>query len=202
MVPVEHYFTKKPTSKERYEEFSWRLRGVEFKFKCGSGVFSIGHVDKGSYLLIEKCEMEDGWRVLDLGCGYGCVGIAVKGLFPNTVVVCSDINERAVMLTRENAKKNNVSIKALESDIYENIKGEFNTILLNPPQTAGREICKKMISGALEHLEVGGSLQLVARHQKGGKTLAEYMKEVFGNVKDIAKQGGFRVYVSYNNNQE
>lgn len=196
-MDVEHYFTKTPTSKVRYEEFRLVLRKAEFKFVSGSGVFSIGHIDKGSSLLIEKCLIEDGWRVLDLGCGYGCVGIAVKRLFPECFVVCSDVNERAIDMTKKNALKNDVKVKAVQSDGYENIKGEFDTILLNPPQTAGKKICKMLIDGAVGHLKSGGCLQIVARHQKGGKALSKFMEEAFGNVADVAKKGGFRVYISY-----
>jgi 16S rRNA G1207 methylase RsmC len=84
----------------------------------------------------------------------------------------------------------------LDSDKYEGIDKKFDVILLNPPQTAGKETCFDMIEGAKEHLKKGGTLQLVARHQKGGRALSEKMKEVFGNVGVLNRKGGYRVYCS------
>ena len=87
-------------------------------------------------------------------------------------------------------------VKIKQGDMYAKITGEFDTILLNPPQHAGKDVCMKMIENAIKYLKNGGLLQLVARHNKGGKSFEKKMKEVFGNVKDIAKKGGFRVYVA------
>lgn len=197
MGTVEHYFSKTPTSKGKSEHFNATLRGNVLAFTTSAGVFSKEHIDSGSYVLIEKSFIEDGWDILDLGCGYGAVGIAIAKAYPEAKIVCSDVNERAVELTKQNAKENNVeNITALTSDGYTHIKGTFDTILLNPPQTAGRELCLRLIREAKEHLKDEGMLQLVARPNKGGKTLALYMKEVFGNSDIIGKGSGFAVYRS------
>ena len=95
------------------------------------------------------------------------------------------------------AREYKVDAKVVQSDAFENIDENFDVILLNPPQTAGKKLCFKMIEEAKEHLKKGGSLQLVARHQKGGKTLQKKMEEVFGNSEVLSRQSGFRVYMSY-----
>lgn len=191
----EHYFSEKQESVFRINSIEILLRGREFKFDTVSGVFSVGRVDKGSYLLVEKCIVEDGFRVLDLGCGYGVVGIVIGGIF-DCEVVLTDVNKRAAYISKKNAKKNNVEVKVVRGDMYEKVDGLFDTILFNPPQHAGKDLCMEMISKSEKYLKSGGLLQVVARHNKGGKSFALKMEEVFGNVRDIAKKGGYRVYVS------
>jgi 16S rRNA (guanine1207-N2)-methyltransferase len=192
----EHYYTEKPTSELRKSKIMARLRGKEFTFVTGSGVFSIKKVDNGTILLIENASIKG--RVLDLGCGYGVVGIAIKKDFPDNEVVLSDINMRAVKLARENAKLNKVEVNIVQGDMFSKVSGRFGTILLNPPQNAGKKICFSMISQSKEFLREKGTLQLVARHQKGGRSLSKHMEEVFGNVDVIKRGGGFRVYISVN----
>ena len=135
---------------------------------------------------------------MDLGCGYGIIGLVLLKSNPTLKLTFSDINERAIQLTKKNLKLHNLKAEAIQSDKFENIKEKYNTILLNPPQTAGKELCFKMIEESKEHLLDKGLLQIVARHNKGGKELSKKMKEVFGNVKETAKGSGYRIYVSEN----
>jgi 16S rRNA (guanine1207-N2)-methyltransferase len=194
---MEHYYSEKQTSPLRIEEIQIILRKSTVTLRTGSGVFSIGKIDKGTKLLIENCVAQPGWDILDLGCGYGSIGIALAKAFPQSKVLMTDINERAVKLARMNIKLNNLpNCDARKSDLYNKIDEKFNTIITNPPQLAGKKICFEIIEKAKAHLKKGGLLQLVARHNKGGKQLENRMKEVFGNVGDIVKKGGYRVYVS------
>ena len=134
---------------------------------------------------------------MDLGCGYGPIGISLAKALPQSKVLMADINERAVRLARDNIRLNNIeNASAIKSNLYDKIEGKFNTIIANPPQFAGRDICYEIIEKAKDHLEKDGLLQLVARHNKGGKQLEKKMNEVFGNAKDITKKAGYRVYAS------
>ncbi|MBS3175997.1 class I SAM-dependent methyltransferase [Candidatus Woesearchaeota archaeon] len=195
-----HYFSKQQETPLHEKKVRVTLRGHLLHFTTGSGVFSKTKIDDGSFLLIEKSDIpETVTNILDLGCGYGPVGIAMAKVFPKAKIVMSDINERAIFLTQKNIRQNKIqNATAIQSDGFENIKETFDVILLNPPQTAGKEICFKLIRESKDHLNKNGTLQLVARHQKGGKSLSEYMKVVFGNVKEIAKNKGYRIYVSMN----
>jgi len=114
-------------------------------------------------------------------------------------VLLTDINERAIYLAKKNILLNGVKADARASDLFSGIPEKFDTILLNPPQSAGKKLCFQMIEKSKEHLNKEGLLQLVARPRKGGKTLAGKMKEVFGNVEVIAKGAGFSVYASKKN---
>jgi len=192
-----YYFSKFQESEIKLRKIKANLRGIGFEFYSGSGVFSKDKIDKGTELLINSCILTHGWKVLDFGCGYGAIGISIAKFFPDTNVLMADINKRAVKLAKMNVKMNNIGNAHLtSSDLFQTINQRFNTIIVNPPQKAGKDVCFKIIEEAKNHLEPNGLLQLVARHNKGGKTLELKMKEVYGNVKEIAKKAGYRVYVS------
>lgn len=194
-----HYYDKSQKSPLNKMEISEIIRKNSLGFFTGSGVFSKSQVDKGSLFLANKAIIEDGWKVLDLGCGYGPVGIAIAKSNSSVNVLMSDINKRAVMLAKENIGLNCLeNARAVSSDIFSRISEKFNTILLNPPQSAGKELCIKMIEQSKEHLEKNGLFQLVARHNIGGGELEKVMLRVFGNVQEIAKKSGYRIYVSEN----
>ena len=193
----EHYYTEKPQSKLRIYEIEVSARGQSLKLFTASGIFSYRKLDKGTELLINKSIIHPKWKILDLGCGYGAVGITLKKAFPTIDAVFSDVNERAVGITRKNLKKLKIKGEAVKSNVFDNIKDkDFDAILLNPPQTAGKKICFKMIEDSIGHLKKEGLLQVVARHNKGGKELSRKMEEVFGNVRGIAKKAGYRIYLS------
>ena len=186
-----HYFTEDQDSEFELREFETIIKGRRYKFFSAPGVFSKKKLDFGTMVLVNKMQVKG--RVLDLGCGVGVVGkIAAETA---KEVVMTDINKRAVMLAKMNLKglKN---VKIVQGDMYEKVLGKFDVILLNPPQTAGKKVCMEMISKAKDYLIEGGSLQVVARHNKGGKTLSEFMEKEFGNMDTLVKQGGYRVYKS------
>lgn len=193
---AEHYFSASPQSKDSRFSFDCVCRGVNIHILSSSSVFSKSHLDAGTALLIEEVNLDGGSRVLDLGCGYGVVGIALARSDPSLKIIASDINERAVDLARENARLNGVRIDARVSDGFRSVPESFDAILLNPPQTAGKALCLDLISASKAHLEKGGAFYLVARPAKGGKTLAAHMESVFGNVRILARGKGFAVYVS------
>jgi 16S rRNA (guanine1207-N2)-methyltransferase len=192
----EHYFSSKQTSKERQRTIGLFINGKNLRFKTSSGMFSPKKVDNATVLLIEN--MRPGKRVLDLGCGYGPIGIAAASLNPRGSVTMAEINERAAKLAMENVMMNNIpNALVVRSDFFEKLGEErYDTILMNPPMAIGLKRIFDLIAECREHLSKGGSLQIVARHGKGGGRLEDKMKEVFGNVEEIAKGGGFRVYMS------
>ena len=192
-----HYYSEKQDSKLNLKQIRIRVKNLDFELYSASGVFSKEKLDKGTEILIKNSIIKQEWEVLDLGCGIGVIGISVKLLYPKTKVLLSDINERAIMLSKKNIENLKLeNIDAIKSDIFSDIKKEFDAILVNPPQTAGKEVCFKIIEESLNHLKEKGLLQLVARHKKGGLSLKEKMLSVFGNVRETAKESGFRVYVS------
>ncbi|MEM3374485.1 MAG: methyltransferase [Candidatus Woesearchaeota archaeon] len=194
-----HYFSEKQDSSFLMKKIIIKTRKISFDLYSSNGVFSKDHLDKGTELLLNEAIIYDNSSVLDLGCGIGVVGIYVKLLYPNTKVIMSDINERAVFLARKNIELHNLlnkNIEARKSNIFSHINETFDIILLNPPQTAGKEICFMMIEESYKHLNKNGIFQIVARHKKGGITLSKKMMDVFGNLKVIAQKSGYKIYLS------
>jgi 16S rRNA G1207 methylase RsmC len=193
----EHYYTEQPTSEIREIAFRQAIKGAELSLTSVSGVFSHeSKVDRASALLIEAFR-PSGKSVLDLGCGYGAVGLFIKALYRTQTVCMSDINERAVDYTRMNASKNRLEIKAVKSDLFSSLEGvAFDDIVTNPPLAAGKKLLTQLINESHDHLNPSGALWLVAYHNKGGSTLKELMKARFGNAEDMEKSGGIRVYKS------
>ena len=191
-----HYYSENQVSEFSPVKIKAVLRGKDLEFYTAGGVFSIKKIDKGTELLINNCIILDNWEVLDLGCGYGPIGISIAKT-TNAKVIMTDINKRALRLTKMNLKLNDVEVELKQGDLYKPLNGKmFDTILTNPPYTAGRKICFQIIEESKEHLKKKGILQLVAKHRKGGDMLSKKMKEVFGNVKVIVKGSGYRIYVS------
>lgn len=197
---TEHYFTKIPSSKIRKYKFKVFIRGVELIIVSESGVFSAKKLDKGTEVLAKYMRIEENWKILDLGCGYGVLGIVAAKLAPRGYVVLTDINKRAVKLAKINIKLNNIKNAEVRwGDLYEPVKNEtFDTVVSNPPISAGLKVCYKIIEKAPRHLVEGGLLQIVARHKKGGRRLMDKMIEVFGNCEIIAREAGYCIYVSRN----
>ena len=188
-----HYFSENQSSVIRQKE----VRYNALKFTTCSGVFSTDKIDTGSNLLIETAIDFKKRNILDLGCGWGAVGLVFKSVNKLANVTLSDVNERAVASAKMNAKQNNLEVKVIKSDGFEKISDFFDLILLNPPQSAGLDVCKRLIQESKAHLNEHGSLLVVARHNKGGSRLADFMESVFGNVEHRAKQSGYRVYCSF-----
>lgn len=190
-----HYYTK-DQKLEDVKKIMITIKGISFELFTGKGVFSKEHIDIGSKILVENAVIEKEWKILDLGCGIGVVGISLKKLNPQISLVMSDVNKAAVRLAGMNAKLHGIEAKSIESSVFESIDEKFNSILLNPPQTAGKSLCFRMIEESKIHLESEGLFQLVARHSKGGAEFEKKMFSVFGNCTQAAKESGFRVYVS------
>jgi 16S rRNA (guanine1207-N2)-methyltransferase len=190
-----HYYSEKQTSWDDWRTIKSVINGKEYSFLSASGVFSKDHVDKGTFLLASNMKIRKGDKALDIGCGIGVLGIVAASL--GAKVWMSDVNSRATSLARKNAKINHIDAQVFQGNLYETTHDrDFDVILSNPPQSAGKAVCYAIIEGAKDRLKDDGSLQLVARPNKGGKTLAKKMEEVFGNVEVIAKGSTFAVYLS------
>jgi 16S rRNA G1207 methylase RsmC len=136
--------------------------------------------------------------VLDVGCGYGAVGIAAAVFNPSLQVVMTDVNARAVWLARQNVEKNNAkNAEARRGRFYEPVNDlVFDCVLSNPPVSAGMKTVKTIILDAPEHMTQGGLFQMVLRSKVSGKRLCTVFEETFGNVKILARESGYRVLVS------
>jgi len=191
----EHYFSRRPSSRGSLGLVRCRMRGDAFEFLTSPGVFSYKRLDLGTRLLVESMVLPGSGRVLDVGCGYGAVGIAAARLEPGLEVWMSDVNERAVRLARLNCERNGVSCVVLEGNLYEPVgEAVFDVVLSNPPYSAGmKRVVGPLVEGAWDRLVEGGSLQAVVRTNVGGRALRGLMEGRFGGVEVLKRGSGFRV---------
>ncbi len=192
----EHYFTVNPEVDHDYQEIDIELLGNYFTFITDAGVFSRNRIDLGSQLMIKVMDIQKEDKILDMGCGYGPLGLVAAKLAPLGQVLMVDINQRAVDLAKNNVKLNHISnAKAIQSDGFSNIdEKDFDVILMNPPFRAGKKVVYTLIEKAKEFLKINGSLYTVCMTRQGAKSLAKKMEEAFGEVYEVKKGSGYRVY--------
>lgn len=189
---MRHYFTDNTDLPEDRREHSFWFQDHEYIFTTDSGVFAKGGVDYGTMVLLESAVKEDcRGKILDIGCGYGVIGIVMKSYRPECDVTCADINPRAVELTRLNAEKNQCSIKTAVSDGFADIHEKFQMILTNPPIRAGKKVIYTIFADAYAHLEDNGCLLAVIRRQQGAESAVKELKRIFGNCEVINRDRGY-----------
>lgn len=190
-MPNDHYYTSAPTSAHKEASVEVEYRGHKLHFDTDSGVFSRTELDRGTEVLLDTLDDVSG-SVLDMGCGWGIIGVAVGKHWPGTQITMADINQRACALSAANAKKNGVSAEVLESDGYEKVLGRtYDLILQNPPIRAGKAVIYQMFADASKCLNEGGELRLVIRKQQGAPSAIAYLKTLFDSVETIEKKSGF-----------
>lgn len=178
--------------KSEIRKFDVDILNKKFCFYSDNGVFCKEHLDFGSRLLLENIPWDEvTGSILDVGCGYGPIGIIASKLTGNKVVMC-DVNKRALHLAKMNIKENNADALVIESNCYENIIDKYNTIITNPPIRAGKKIVYEILFGAKEHLELDGSLFLVIHKDQGAKSLIKDLNDTY-NVQVLEKNKGFFV---------
>lgn len=194
-----HYYTENPMLEHKLEQWSFELRGKKFHFVTDSGVFSRNTIDFGTRVLIDAFEWETlpSGRLLDVGCGYGPVGLSLAAVTGRTVEMI-DINQRAVALAQENAKRNQIEqVNIHPSNIYETLKEkEYAAIVSNPPIRAGKKVVHEILTGAHPLLVVGGTLTVVIQKKQGAPSAEKKMLEVFGNVDIVTKDKGYYILKS------
>jgi len=195
---LNHYFAPHPKSKLKLGIIRVYLRGISFEFLTASGVFSKKQIDLGTKLLVESMILPERGYVLDVGCGYGAVGIAVATFNPDLRVVMVDVNERAVWLAKQNIERNRVSnAEAKCGQLYEPVKGlTFDCILSNPPVSAGMDTVKAIIAEAPKHMADKALFQMVVKSKIGRKRLQSFFEEAFGNFTILARESGYRVLMA------
>lgn len=188
---MSHYFIADDQLAEKKERFNYNFKGIRFEFESNSGLFSMGHVDYASDILINEIPSLKG-SLLDLGCGYGPIGI-VLGRTYGLDVTFADVNSKAIQYTQANLELNHFSGKVIESNCFDAIEDTFDSIVLNPPIHAGKQIIFQMYKGAFEHLKNNGCFYIVIQKKHGADSSIKALNEIFGNCDVLYKKKGFFV---------
>lgn len=189
---MSHYFIKDPTLKNQEYNVKFKIKDFEFNLKSNNGVFSKKVLDEGSEILINYLlDYPLNGEILDLGCGYGPVGIVLKYFNNNVNVSMVDINEECIELTKINLNKYNLNNITYLSDGFNSITNNFDLIAFNPPIRIGKELIYKIYRDSFEHLNQNGEMFIVIRKDKGALSHKKYLETIFNQVDVVYKDKGY-----------
>lgn len=190
---MSQYFDNDKNIKSERKLINFSFNDKNFSLYTDNGVFSKDKLDYGTRILLENIDINNlKGRVLDLGCGIGVVGIILGTLNKNISIDMVDINERAISLTKDNVKFNNINNNVFVSDVYSNINGKYNYIITNPPIRAGKEVVRKFLLGGYDYLTDDGILYFVMRKDHGVKSMIKELENIY-EVDIVNKEKGFYI---------
>ena len=189
---MEHYFKENENIKHEIKTIEYYFKNRVYKFTTDAGIFSHEHIDPATDLLLRNIPALDG-SLLDMGCGYGCIGIVLGKTYGLELTQC-DVNPRAAELTEINCALNGVKSNVIVSDCYENITGKFDTIIINPPIHAGKAVTYKMYEDSAPRLNENGRLFVVTLKKHGAESTHTKLLKEFNNCGIIYKKKGFYIF--------
>jgi len=182
-----HYFSKSPHSILKTYSISESLRGHLYIFKTSSGIFSHRKIDLGTKTLIRYMQIPPkNALLLDMGCGYGPIGIVLAKENPDSTIYMIDINSRAIWCARENVKINHVkNVKIFNNSYFDLIKSEnlkFDGIYSNPPLKKGKKEFLNFCYLVPNYLKIGGTFQFVIRRTLGASNIFKILSDKLSNM--------------------
>ena len=186
------YYAENPDAAHDIHELRVDLLGEKMTFLTDAGVFSKKMVDFGSQLLLKCLEVDEGETVLDVGCGYGPLGLSLAKAY-GVQATMVDINNRALDLARQNAERNKVEATIFQSNIYEQVEGTFDHVISNPPIRAGKQVVHEIIEKSKDFLVTDGDLTIVIQKKQGAPSAKSKMEDVFGNCEIVKKDKGYYI---------
>jgi len=194
MANNHQYFDDNTELASEIKTINFYFMGKEYRFFTDNGVFSKGGIDFGSSLLLRNIQAGNYKTILDVGCGYGPMGIICADRFKDSLVTMVDINERAMNLAKQNAIQNGVSnVLIKESFVYQNVTECYDMIISNPPIRAGKEVVNDIILNSINHLNVGGVSYFVIQKKQGAESAIKRLKEVYQKVDIVDKDKGYNI---------
>lgn len=194
---MSHYFNPRAATPSEEKTVAVRFAGIDFQFVTDHDVFSRDHLDTGSEILIRAILADRPparGRMLDLGCGYGAIGIILKRIYPAIEGVLADVNLRAVELARRNSVANLAKgLLVVESDGLAQVSGSFDMIVCNPPIRAGKAVVQRLFAEARAALRPDGRFYVVIRKQQGAPSAQHFLETLYERVDRIERQAGFWV---------
>lgn len=197
------YYAANPTAKHDEHIIDYQINKIDLKFTTDAGVFSKMRVDYGSGVLIKQMAEVDfpSSNILDVGAGYGPIGLFAAKFWPEQTVDLVDVNERGLNLTAQNAEVNGITnVNIYKSDVYDEVPSErkFGLIVTNPPIRAGKKVVSSILAGAKDHLVEDGVLLVVIQKKQGEPSARKLLKETFGNCTILIRDKGYYVLQAVN----
>lgn len=194
---MSHYFINDDKLKQLNITFDYTFKDNRLIFHSDSGVFSRNRVDYGTNILLNNLPSLANYKIIDVGCGVGVIGLAIAKAYPNSEVTLVDINSKAVELSVKNAEANKIkNVSVIESDIYSNVIGTYDVIISNPPIRAGKKVINKIVEDGYNKLNFNGKIYLVIQKKQGAPSMREKLITIFHNCEEIAKKNGYYVFCS------
>ncbi|MGQ2376555.1 class I SAM-dependent methyltransferase [Companilactobacillus zhachilii] len=190
------YFENDPNLEHEVKNFNFILRNHSLDFTSDSGVFSRQTIDYGSRVLIDAIDFQNvpNGNILDVGCGYGPIGLALAKDQPKRQVTMVDVNLRALGLAKQNAENNQVNnVDIFESDTYKTVEGKYALIVSNPPVRAGKSVVTSILVDSKNYLEPNGELWIVLQKKQGAPSAKKLMDQTFGNVEVVTRDKGYYI---------
>lgn len=194
---TEHYYSEHPQVHSKRQKIQATISDITLTFWTDAGVFSKDGLDFGTRLLIEAMagELADRRSLLDVGCGYGPIGLFAARLNSLLHVTMVDINARAIELTKQNAQQNHIKVHIQQSDGFKELENErFDLVVTNPPIRAGKKVVYQIFDDAYDHLEDCGQLWIVIQKKQGAPSALKKLQERFSSVDEKAKKKGYHVF--------
>ena len=177
-MPQEHYFTNDPNAEFKPKSISVTLAGREVSVLTAGSMFSPDHVDTGTKVLLENLELApDDGNILDIGCGWGPIALALAIARPEATVWAIDVNERALELTRQNAER--LGLTNVKTALPDAVPADisFNGIWSNPPIRVGKEVLHEIMQTWLPRMVIGGDAYLVVQKNLGSDSLLKWLQD-------------------------
>ena len=194
-----HYYTNNKDLASNRREFTYYFDNETFRFTTDNGVFSKSNVDYGSYILLQTIyKLDLGNSLLDLGSGYGPIGIILKRFHPNTMVEMVEVNSRAIELAILNCQLNKTDINVYQCEDITKLDHKFDTIVLNPPIRTGKAVIYDLYEKSKMMLNDNGHLYIVIRKAQGANSSIKKLGTLFNDVKVINKESGYFVIDNHN----
>ncbi len=182
------YFENNANLKSDERTITYYFRKTTLQFISDAGVFSKGGIDFGSSLLLKTLEINDEKEILDVGCGYGTIGVTIGKVNTNVHIDMIDVNLRAIELAKKNAVNNGVTnVTIFESNMYEKVTKTYDMIVTNPPIRAGKAIVHGILLGGYDLLNAGGSLWCVIQKKQGAPSAIKALEQKYAKVEIISK---------------
>ncbi|MBM2657760.1 class I SAM-dependent methyltransferase [Staphylococcus pseudoxylosus] len=196
---MSHYYDENPEVESEESLFTYSYDNHDLELVTDAGVFSKGKIDFGSDLLVKTFLKTyppgPTKNIIDVGCGYGPIGLMIAKVSPHHEVTMVDVNQRALNLSRKNKKRNRIdNVEIKESDGLSQVEDNtYDFVLTNPPIRAGKEVVHRILEDAYVKLKLDGEFFVVIQKKQGMPSAKKKMQDTFDNVEVLEKSKGYYI---------